>query len=56
MDVVFLGLGACRMALWKNFESSMFFFYSFKILKERAENRGEVINSAEIKNFQDVFV
>ena len=31
----FLGLGACRMALWKNFASSMFF--SFKILKKRAE-------------------
>ena len=31
----FLGLGACRMALWKNFDSNMFFF-PFKMLKKES--------------------
>ena len=49
----FFGLGTYRMALRKNFESSMFFF-SFKILKKRAEIEVNVISSAEIRSFHDV--
>ena len=54
MDVVFWAWGHAEWLFGKILRVVCFF--SFKILKKRAENRGEVINSAEIKNFQDVFV